>query len=82
MSPTRFLVSAASGVALCIVTSGTAAAVPGHTSCKDFGAATADAAHAGLLVPEIRDLTPGLVDDVLAFVQVGDETVPPLCIPK
>lgn len=86
MRLTRSLVIAVAMTAWFIAGWGTAGAVPGHTSCKGFGGATAEAAHTGVLVPEIRSLAPGFVDDVIALVQVGGEvdgvTVAPLCTPK
>jgi hypothetical protein len=86
MRPNRSLAIAATIAASFIAMTSTAGAAPGNGSCKDFGAATAEAARTGALVPEIRSLTPGTVDDVVALAKVGGEfdgeTVPSLCTSK
>jgi hypothetical protein len=82
----RAVLVAAVVTATAIAAASPSGAVPGHTSCKAIGQLTASEAHAGTLVSELHGLPRGTVDDLIALVQVGgtvgDELVPPLCIPK
>lgn len=68
-----------------ISATGTAHAAPGHTSCRDLGATTAAEGRDHLVAPEIRAVSPGGVDDLIALVQLGGtfdgEIVEPLCQP-
>ena len=65
---------------------GVAAAIPGHTSCRVFGATSASEARDQTLAGEVLAFTPRHVDDLVALVQAGGtldgEIVPALCQPK
>jgi hypothetical protein len=82
----RTLAVAACLSAGAIATAPASGAAPGHESCKAYGALVASEAHDGTLVPELKSLPRGTVDDLIAIVQVGGtfggEAVPPFCEPK
>ncbi len=84
--PRRALLVAAGLAAAIIAMASPSGAVPGHTSCKGYGQLNASEAQAGTLVPELRSLPRGTLDDLIAVVQVGgtfgDEVIPPFCLSK
>jgi hypothetical protein len=83
---TAVLFATAGLTAAAIAAAPASGAVPGHTSCKAYGALTVGEAHDKTLAPELQSLPRGTVDDLVAVVQVGGtfggETVPAFCVPK
>ena len=69
-----------------LLTGPTAAAAPGHASCKNLGALVASEAHDQSIADEIQSLPRGAQDDLIQAVQIGGvffgEPVPAFCQPK